>query len=91
MPQESKLQTRIRKDLEQTHYVLKISLCNKPGFPDLLVHVGDEKVKYIEVKSKGKKPEPLQLHRHKELQDRGYQVFVIDTWECYLQIKFSNL
>lgn len=42
----------------------------------------------MEIKSKGEKAEPLQLHRHQELQAHGFTIFVIDTWEQYLQIKY---
>lgn len=86
MAAESKLQTRIRKNLEKNWYVVKVSICNKPGFPDLMA-LNAGRTMFFEIKSAGKKAKPLQEHRHTELRDRGFQVFVIDTWEQYLHIR----
>lgn len=84
---EAQLQKRIRLDLERRGWlVVKISLCSKPGFPDLIAMGNKERIMFIEIKRKGKKAEPLQLHRHEELFSRGFDIFVIDTWEGYLDI-----
>lgn len=91
MAAESKLQAKIIKDAEKSGwFVLKLILTNKPGITDLLLGKNG-KTLWIECKSEGKRPTPLQLHRHSELQKQGFQVFVIDTWECYLQIKYQHL
>jgi hypothetical protein len=36
---------------------------------------------FAELKAPGKKPRPLQLHRHAQLQALGFQVFVVDAPE----------
>lgn len=81
---ESKLQRRVIADLtNRGMYVLKVTICNRPGWPDLTIFTKDGKVFFIELKDQGKKIEPLQAIRHQELEERGFRVFVIDTWEKY--------
>ena len=48
------------------------------GMPDRLVLLSDGKVGFVEVKAPGQKPRPLQLKRHEQLSQLGYQVFVLD-------------
>ena len=36
---------------------------------------------FVEVKTSGQKPRPLQLERHAMLRRLGYQVFVLDAME----------
>ena len=48
------------------------------GMPDRLVLLSDGKAGFVEVKAPGKKPRPLQLKRHEQLRELGYQVFVLD-------------
>lgn len=88
MAAESKLQKKIRLDLEKDGwYVVKVMLCNKPGFPDLMPLKNRRQIFFIEVKDKGKKAEPLQEYVHDILRKIGFNVFTIDTWEKYLELK----
>lgn len=48
------------------------------GMPDRLVLLPIGKLGFIEVKSKGQKPRPLQIARHGLLRRLGFQVFVLD-------------
>lgn len=68
-------------------YVVKVILCNKNGFPDLILFKGSKSV-FFEIKSQNKEAKKLQEHRHKELQAHGFTTFVIDTWDQYLKIKY---
>lgn len=87
MAAESKLQSKICKDIQKSGWiVIKIMLCSKPGIPDL-IFLKDKKCIFVEVKSPGEKPEPLQEYWHRRLRDKGFEVYVIDTWEVYLSIK----
>jgi Holliday junction resolvase len=91
MAAESKLQGKIRRDLKKSGWkVIKIMLCSEPGTPDLFAGKSGRMI-MIEAKDEGEQPEPLQLHRHREWEAQGFMVFVIDTWECYMQIKYNHL
>jgi Holliday junction resolvase len=88
---ESKLQRKIIQDLELSGWeVNKVMKSNKAGWPDLEAFRNKITV-FIETKSKGKKANPLQKYQHRKLEAQGFQVFVTDTWECYMQIKYNNL
>lgn len=82
---ESKIQAKLIKELESKgYYVLKLSVTNKPGIPDLIAIPKDCDAVFIEVKQKGKKPRSLQNYRMKELTDHGIKAFVYDgTWSLY--------
>jgi hypothetical protein len=48
------------------------------GMPDRLVLLPGGKTAFVEVKSPGCKPRPLQLSRHGMLRRLGFKVFVLD-------------
>lgn len=48
------------------------------GMPDRLVLLPFGRFAFVEVKSPGEKPRPLQLARHGMLQKLGYKVYVLD-------------
>lgn len=52
-----------------------------PGFdgvPDRLALLPGGRMAFVEVKAPGKKPRPLQLARHRQLRQLGFQVYVLD-------------
>ncbi len=52
-----------------------------PGFdgvPDRIVLLPDGKAAFVETKTKGKKPRPLQTARHELLRKLGFKVYVLD-------------
>lgn len=74
---ENRIQADIIKRYEQQGYsVVKIGLCNKQGFPDLMA-LKDGKALFIEVKRPGQKPRPLQEYRHEELRKKGFEVLIL--------------
>lgn len=76
---ESKVQSSLIKQLERDgYYVIKLSVTNKNGIPDILAIPKDCSVEFYEVKQKGKKPRPLQEFRSKELKNHGIKVFLYD-------------
>lgn len=71
---ESKLQSKIIKQLESDgYYVLKLIRTNKNGIPDLLALKSNE-VYFIEVKSEKGVLSELQKYRINELQEFGFKV-----------------
>ena len=48
------------------------------GMPDRIVLLPGSRAAFVEVKSPGKKPRPLQLKRHDQLRSLGFQVYVLD-------------
>ena len=76
-PLESTIQRKIIKRYEAEGYlVVKLSLTNKNGFPDLMM-LKDGKALFVEVKRPGQKPRPLQEYRLKELRDAGFDAIVL--------------
>lgn len=51
------------------------------GYPDRIVILPGYPIVWVEVKSKGKKPRPIQEKRHAQLRNLGQRVFVIDSRE----------
>lgn len=51
------------------------------GFPDRIVLMPKTAVYFVELKAPGKKPRPVQLQVHKQLEELGHEVFVIDSKE----------
>ena len=51
------------------------------GMPDRLVLIPDGHIAFVELKTSGKKPCPLQLSRHRLLRSLGFRVYVIDSVE----------
>lgn len=58
---------------------LKYSNPNMAGYPDRLIVLPDAKVIWVELKSRGRKPDKRQLIRHAELSAIGHVVRVIDS------------
>ena len=56
------------------------------GVPDRLVLLPKGRMAFVEVKSPGKKPRPVQHLRKKQLESLGYQVFVLDSPEAINEI-----
>lgn len=57
---------------------LKYSNANMAGYPDRLILLPKGRVAWVELKSKGRKPNKLQAIRHQQMEGIGHFVFVID-------------
>jgi hypothetical protein len=51
------------------------------GMPDRLILLPGGKIAFVEVKSHGMKPHPLQIRRHGMLRRLGFLVYVLDDEE----------
>lgn len=68
-----------KKTKEQGGICLKFSSLFQTGYPDRIVMLPYGLQAWVELKSKGKKPGPLQRIRHDELRAIGQPVYVIDS------------
>lgn len=59
----------------------KLTSPGMDGMPDRMVLLPQGGMSFVEVKAPGKKPRPLQVHRHEELRNLGFQVVVLDRLE----------
>lgn len=48
------------------------------GMPDRMVLLPGACILFVEVKAPGKKPRPLQVLRHRQLTELGFEVYVLD-------------
>jgi hypothetical protein len=81
---EQQIQSKLIKQLEKDgYYVIKLSVTNKTGIPDLLAIPKNSDVEFIEVKRPGQKPRPLQIYRLKELNNHGVKASVYDGTQFY--------
>jgi Holliday junction resolvase len=77
---ESKIQARLIKKLEaKGYYVIKLSVTNKSGIPDIIALPPGCNAEFYEVKQHGKNPRPLQKYRAEEIIKGGFgRVFIHD-------------
>ena len=75
---ENKLATETKK---LGGIALKFVSPSFDGMPDRLVLIPDGHIAFVELKTPGKKPRPLQLSRHRLLRSLGFRVYVIDSVE----------
>ena len=79
---EQQIQSKKIKELEaQGYYVIKLTMTNKNGIPDLLAIPRNSDVIFIEVKATNGKLSKLQEYRLKELQNHGVKVEVFKEEE----------
>lgn len=57
---------------------LKLTCPGTAGMPDRIVLSPNAKVTFVELKAPGKKPRPLQTHRHEQLRRLGFTVITIN-------------
>ena len=51
------------------------------GMPDRMVLLPEAHIGFVEAKAPGKEPRPLQVKRHEQLRELGFQVSVLDDPE----------
>jgi hypothetical protein len=71
---EAAIQTKIKKELEKHGWlVVKIIQASLNGWTDLQA-LRNKRIVFIECKQPGKTPSDLQLYRHRQLRDQGFEV-----------------
>lgn len=68
----------------RTQVIKRGGLCEKwtsgtAGWPDRIILLPGGKIGFVELKAPGKKPRPLQTHRHNQLRDLGMIFHIIDN------------
>lgn len=58
---------------------LKFTSPGFDGVPDRIVLLPGGRIAFVEVKSPGKKPRPIQLARHKLLRGLGFKVYIFNN------------
>lgn len=64
----------------------KLTSPGTDGMPDRIVLLPQGRMSFVEVKAPGKKPRSLQVHRHEELRNLGFPVFVLDSLDQIKEI-----
>ena len=77
--QEKYIERKLVKAVKEMEgMALKFVSPGLDGMPDRLVLLPMGRIAFVEVKSPGKKPRPLQLARHEMLRKLGFKVFILD-------------
>ena len=77
--QEKYIESKLVKAVKEMEGIaLKFVSPGLDGMPDRLILLPMGRIAFVEVKSPGKKPRPLQLARHEMLRKLGFKVFILD-------------
>lgn len=69
----------VKRCKEEGWKALKYSNPSETGYPDRIIVLPRCMVVWVELKSKGKHPRPIQQKRMKELNDLGHNTYVCDS------------
>jgi hypothetical protein len=75
---EKYIEQRLVKEVKRRGGLCEKWNSGSSGWPDRIVLLPDGKLGFVEVKAPGKIPRVLQFHRHEQLRDLGYKVYVLD-------------
>jgi hypothetical protein len=59
---------------------VKLNLAGRRGMPDRMILGHQGKMIFIEFKRPGERARKLQLHNHKILAERGFKVFIVESF-----------
>ena len=71
----------VRKIKQLGGLAIKLTSQYSKGEPDRMCLVPGHPPFFVEVKSTGEKPTPIQLYRHKQIRELGFKVYVVDNTE----------
>lgn len=79
---EKALEARLRREVERRGGIaLKHTAQYHRGIPDRIILLPNGLIVFVELKSTGKKPTPLQIRAMEKLTALGFRCFVIDSTE----------
>ena len=80
MGNEKLLESNLRNAVKKLGgWAIKFWPVSLAGFPDRFVLVPGAKIYFVEIKTTGEKPSPIQRIMHAKLLKLGFPVWVIDT------------
>lgn len=81
MDSEKKIEVKLRNEIvKRGGWCIKVLSTFVAGLPDRLVLIKG-RAYFVELKSEGKVPRPIQVVAHKKLMSLGFPVTVISTFE----------
>jgi hypothetical protein len=85
MAGEKLLERKLREQVKKMGgWAVKFWAVNLAGFPDRIVLMPRGRIWFVEMKTTGKNPTPIQRLMHTKLQDLGFEIRVISTDEQLL-------
>ena len=78
---EKTIETKLRERVQSLGGLCEKWNAGTSGWPDRIILLPDGKIGFAELKAPGKKPRKLQLHRHEQIRQLGFPVFIIDEAE----------
>ena len=79
---EKRIERKLRDQARHSGgLALKFTSPGFDGVPDRLLLFPGGRVAFVEIKTTGRKPRPLQMSRKRQLESLGFRVFVIDRPE----------
>ena len=90
---EKKLERLLTKLVKEELGGICIKLCAEymNGLPDRMCVLPNGITFFVEVKTTGKKPEPIQVWWHERLRSLGFRVYVLDSQDVLHTILTDNL
>lgn len=77
---EKQIEEKLRRGVKKSGgWALKFASPGNAGMPDRLVLLPQGKLAFVELKTPGKTLRPLQQKRKKQLDDLGFEVYIIDS------------
>lgn len=77
---EKHLEQKFTQAIKNTGGItLKLDPTHIVGIPDRLAILPNGKTCFVELKAPGKKPRPIQTHRHNQLKNLGHMVRTLDN------------
>lgn len=79
---EKQIEQALTKEVKaRGGWCIKLVSPSMSGLPDRMVLMQGGRIGFVELKQKGKKPRPLQVRRIQQLQQLGFQCFIMDEKE----------
>lgn len=75
-------QALVKKVKNMGGFALKFVSPGMAGVPDRIVLLPKSKITFVELKAPGKKMRPLQIKRKRQLEELGFLVYCIDSFEA---------